>query len=340
MTTHIPAPVLRSPDHLLAAIPFLLGFRPAASVVVIWIHSGDITLTQRVDWPEKEAALDLTHWAQAVVRAARHVTAQGAVLVGYPPAPTSALAGDCGGPLVSLGEGIDQTKTELLDSMLVLDDGWLRVLGEPGAGEGQLRPFDLQITADVSDDFLYSGWSFATSREEVCAEFASVESAPSSTHDEEQLLHEHFNDIDPASIEVWREDLIHRLLNCLESGTVEPEGNGLFVTGLRDIRVRDSVLWHLAQQLDPSTSLIALRTVVRALPTGHRAPTATVAAICAWLLGDGVRASAAVDIALSEEPDYGLAQLVSTALVNGLPPRMWRETMEQLTYDACRNGLN
>lgn len=339
MKTHIPVPVLRSPDHLLAAIPFLLGFRPSASVVVVWIQAGDITLTQRVDWPAHEAGLDLTHWAQAVVRAARHVTAQGAVLLGYPPETTPAMVADLCGPLASLEEIIDQSETELLDSMLVLEEGWLPMRAESGAAEGQLRPFDLQITAEVSDDFMYSGWSFAMTREEVCAEFASVESAPSSANEVEQQLRERFTDVDPAAIEVWRDDVIHRLLNCLESGTVEPVGMALFVTGLRDIRVRDSVLWHLAQQLDPSTSLIALRTVVRVLPPGHRAPPATVAAICAWLLGDGVRASAAVDIALAEEPDYGLAQLVSTALINGLPPRMWRETMEQLTYDACRNGL-
>jgi len=45
MSASVPAPVLRSPHHLLAALPFLLGFPPHASLVLVWVDDGCIALT-------------------------------------------------------------------------------------------------------------------------------------------------------------------------------------------------------------------------------------------------------------------------------------------------------
>jgi hypothetical protein len=339
MNTQIPAPVLRSPHHLLAAIPFLLGFRPDASVVVVWIHSGAIALTQRVDWPSQIAGSELDSWSESVVHAARHVNAQGAVLLGYPSRQAQAESAANAQPLLALCRSMAAHHCEVLDAMVVTEDGWQPIDPESGDHAGEVLPFDLQVTAEVSDDFMFSGWSFAESREEVCAEFSGAQQSPAITIDELEQLAVSAQALDGAALEQWRDEVIQRLLQGLEAGMLADFGSDLAI-GLQDIRVRDSVLWHLAHDLDPATGLLALRALVRNLPAGYRAPAATVASICAWLVGDGVRASAALELAIHDAPDYGLAMLVSTALMNGLPPRTWQETMEQLTYEACRHGLS
>ncbi|MCX6433893.1 MAG: DUF4192 family protein, partial [Actinobacteria bacterium] len=62
--TPIEALTLRSPDALLAAVPYLLGFRPTESAVVVWLRGGRIQLTQRLDLPTHES--DLPGWRAAM----------------------------------------------------------------------------------------------------------------------------------------------------------------------------------------------------------------------------------------------------------------------------------
>lgn len=338
MKPTMPAPVLRSPDHLLAAIPFLLGFRPYSSVVLVWIQSGSIALTQRVDWPKEQQ--DLHEWGSAVIRAARHVTAQGVVVVGYPPEHWTGVLSQSAAPLAAIGRQLINGEGQVLDAIIVSEDWWLALDTEFEATTAQARPFDLRITAEVSDDFMYSGWSFVADRAEVCAEFNANGHGPAVALPELDQLAVECAALDPDELELWRDQHVHLLLTSLEAGALHPNTAGRLAVGLHDIRVRDAVLWHLAHDLDANSSLRALRSLVRALPVGRRAPSATVASICAWLAGDGVRASAALDIAVQDEADYGLARLVGTALSNGLPPAMWQETMEQLRYEDCRHGLH
>ena len=316
-------------------------------MVIVWIQAGAIALTQRVDWPQfapqpassdARGSRELGEWAHSVVHAARHVHAQGAVVLGYP-SPPSAFPEPGAHVLAAVGGVIRDIGVEVLDALLVGDDGWWALDADLSSGGCAVRPFDLRITAEVSDDFMYAGWSHAADRDEVCAEFVTVGHARVVTTTELHRLGAEAAGLDLAGKEQWREDRVRQLVAACEMGSAQSADFAHLAVGLLDIRVRDCLLWHLAQQLDAVTSLRLMRSLLRELPLGHRAPAATVAAICAWLAGDGVRASAALDIAVGDEPGYGLARLVSTALANGLPPRMWQETMEQLSYDDCRLGL-
>ncbi len=339
MKTQMPVPVLRSPHHLMAAIPFLLGFRPQCSIVLVWIDSGSIALTQRVDWPAAGAHDGLKEWATTVVHAARHVSAQAVVLVGYPDGAEPAVTTPDGAPVAALAAAVADAQFDVLDAIVVLDDSWCVLEAGDGGRLGPPLAFDLRITAEVSDDFMYSGWSFAADRAEVCAEFAAGDQAAAADRSELEALTAERRALSDSQRESWRDDSVRLVLASCERGALLEASPARLASGLTDIRVRDAVLWHLAHELDPQSSLHALRALVRALPEGSRAPSATMAAICAWLAGDGVRASAALEIAIHDEPDYGLAALVATALANGLPPRMWQETMEHLSYEACRHGL-
>ena len=45
---------LRSPHELLAVVPFVLGFRPTNSLVVLCLSNNRLGLTQRLDLPRPE----------------------------------------------------------------------------------------------------------------------------------------------------------------------------------------------------------------------------------------------------------------------------------------------
>ena len=47
------------PDELLAIIPYLVGFHPDESIVAVFIKSGRIVLTARMDLPPESAADEL-----------------------------------------------------------------------------------------------------------------------------------------------------------------------------------------------------------------------------------------------------------------------------------------
>ena len=80
MTTQ-PTLEMHGPDHLVASLPYLLGFEPGESLVVVWTKGGRLLLTQRVDLPAEEHQVDLTEFANVLVRPLKDHDPDEAVLV-------------------------------------------------------------------------------------------------------------------------------------------------------------------------------------------------------------------------------------------------------------------
>jgi len=329
--------VLRSPDHLVAAIPFLLGFLPRSSLVLIWLHAGCITLTQRVDLPADSSMtatpFPLTAWVQSVVRAARHAEADALLAVAFPDAGVQANEYE---PLMSeLCRCALDREITMVDALVVHEDQWWRLDLWSATFRDAARVLDPQIAAEVREDFVASGWTHADDRCEVADEFTPDTGLQAVVAQQLALLPMPRN----AERETWRDSMVSRLQQLLtQEQRQTPVDLAALICGLDDIRVRDCILWQLAQCEDLTCAAKVLRSGLVSCPAGMRAPVGTVAAITAWLRGDGVRATSALDLALADDASYGLALLVSAALTNGLPPRMWRETMDQLSYEACRYG--
>lgn len=114
----------------------------------------------------------------------------------------------------------------------------------------------------------------------------------------------------------------------------------MLVAGLRDVRVRDTVLWECARMAgdERMAALSVLMVGLRCAPTGAVAPVATCCALVAWLAGDGARASVAVERALADDPAYSLAQLLVQSLAAGMPPGAWQQATAGLSRIECRHG--
>lgn len=110
---------------------------------------------------------------------------------------------------------------------------------------------------------------------------------------------------------------------------------------LGDIRVRDSILWDMANRANDQSALA--NKLTRGLPlleAKHGAPIATAAAICWWLNGNGAMANLCLDRAFTDAPDYSLATMVRAALDHALPPDFWLESINELTRRQCLDGLD
>jgi hypothetical protein len=71
---------VRRPDDLLAVIPYLVGFHPDESVVAVFIKSGRVLLTARMDLPRESAGHEL---AEEIDWLANRHGAQALALVAY-----------------------------------------------------------------------------------------------------------------------------------------------------------------------------------------------------------------------------------------------------------------
>lgn len=328
--------ILVGPDSVVAAVPHLLGFQPMDSIVIVWIREDRITLTQRVDLPAPESALD----AESLVALACHAVSDAAVVVIFGADPTAA-----NGLRVDLVESIRRRlaarEITCLDALHVSGGRWWSYLCEEPCCPPQGRQIDEDIAREVASRL---AGAIEPSRQDVVRTLEADESAAirmaTRVNRVVRKLDARFARATnaSASLQQWRDEQIASFQPVFRGeAAVEGAGAGLLVS-LHDIRVRDSLLWNLAHCPDPREVVASLSPLLRAAPTGFIAPIATCTAIAAWLCGDGVRAGAAVQRALADDACYSLAQLVDRSILSGLPPASWRDVMAQLSYDQCRTG--
>ncbi|MEV2276779.1 DUF4192 domain-containing protein [Nocardiopsis sp. NPDC049922] len=107
-------------------------------------------------------------------------------------------------------------------------------------------------------------------------------------------------------------------------GVAEPRELASLGVYLTQTRVRDEVWARItARSADVHRRLWSR--VTRHVPERLRAAPASLLAVAAWQSDDRELASAALDVALTADPGYSMALLMSRALAWGMPVRRWRE---------------
>jgi len=340
--------VLRGPESVLAAIPYLLGFHPQNSLVIVWMQDRRICLTQRMDLIPVNGDLELM--SDSIAGVASTCDADCAVGVVY----GSADGTDRGWRLdvyEAMDCAIEKAGVRLIDVLHVYADRWWSYECDEPCCPQEGRTISPSVREQVAALLGESGVEPATSREAVVESMerdplasaqVAVRIAEGQARLEERLVQSQSWE---AELEVWRDEQIARWLPVFtgthpgEPGPDVVEIHDLLLC-LADIRVRDTVLWHLASVGATQGCMDWLVSAMRAAPAGHVAPVAACAAICAWLRGDGVRANAALDRALADNDRYSLAWLVGQSIAYGLPPSSWREVMGRLSESECRNGAS
>ncbi len=329
--THVDTLVLNSPDALVTGLPYLLGFAPVESAVLLWLDHRRLLLTQRIDLPPDDSHID--RWLTAMWQ---HVAAQQAdelivVLV--------TMRHDAADLARRIEAVAAEREIRIRDSLVVNEGRWRSLLcADESCCDPAGRPVDTAVSDRIAAEFAVIGVAPVHSREDVVREFdpSPVENADVAAAIGEPLK------LRGRKLETWRDGIIDEIVGRMSTVDTELDAVGVasILVGLHDVRIRDTVLWELsaADQASRFRALSLLTTCTRMAPPDHVAPASTCAAIAAWLVGDGARAQVALERALDDRPDYGLALLVRHSVTVGLPPASWREAVAGLSREECRTG--
>ena len=337
------SPNLQSPDHVISALPFLLGFIPQASAVLLWLHKHTLVLTQRVDLPDltvsENPSDDLQVWAAQVAQASRHVDAdhvcialcmEGEITIKHRQRSSSTLASVLCRSIVDVGAYPHAI-------WLVFEDQWVEFDFATASFEGECHELDPQIAAEVAEDFACAGYEYLSTRHGLVHEVAGDPERQSAVL---QAMHN-----DPGlgldlSKNDEREVMIEMFIESCQDVRGGDDHAATLLLALLDVQVRDGILWKLSAQEPHAQLAVYLRSLVRSAPPGLRAPVATIAAIYAWMLGDGARANVVLEQALSDDPEYALGRLLQVALTNAVPPSRWVEMMQAMSYERARGNVD
>jgi hypothetical protein len=303
---------LRSPADLIAAVPYLLGFHPTESVVLLGLRGKRVIFQARVDTPPPDGVADLAPYLAEIAVRQRPT---GVTLIGYGP----------DGPVVpaldALGAAVTAAGIPVLDVLRVHEGRyWSLLCHEPACCPPEGVPYDA-TTSVVAAAATYTGMVALPDRAALAA----------------SLLPESNDGIEPE-LEAARERLAGLLSGgsrrrrsaartavreALErytaGGRLDDDEVAWFAVLLQDRLARDDA-WQRQMAVAPIDEHETLwRDVLRRVPPAYAPAPATLLALTAWRFGNGALAQVAAQRALDLDPAYKLAGIVLDALNNGVP---------------------
>ena len=322
---------LTSPHDLLAAIPFLIGYHPIDSLVLVSIKEDCVGMAMRIDYPidQSEAAFDLC---------ATHISADeadGVLIVAYQPLGRS----DGEQVLAQTTAALSRAGVAIYESILIAEGSYRSVLCHDMTCcplEGRLVP-PLDSTR-IAMESVVAGhpMPFAT--------FADLGASVRSNllaHEEQWLdrVQNSFADPTDSNLNDLQRDgataVIDLANDFIAHGISTDQDLIAHVLGrLSEIQVRDFALGsHDGESADGYRTM--WMHLLRSAPPGFIAPVACLAAAIAYEYGDGALARAALDRALTDAPTYSLALLLQRVFSAGWPPRSFAEMRSELHPKVC-----
>lgn len=326
---------LTSPHDLIAAIPFLIGYHPTDSLVLVSLKAGAVSMAMRVDYPETSTSEDF----DALVSHLTRNGADSALVVAYVP------LGSSNGEefLLSIGNALTRANIVTSEALLISDGRWRSTLCQDlqcCPPEGRELP---EIGASrIAAEQVSSGKVMPFANEEELA--GSLASAPLA--DDEQFI----NQVLLARIDQESP----RLRACQKEGAVavidlasrfiagsmgadiqaDQELSARVLGALSDIQVRDFALGSHAQATHEIYWQM-WRYLVRIAPVGFVAPVATLFAATSYERGDGALAQRALDRAFSDDAGYSLTALLRRVFSAGWPPESFAQMRKDLHPKVC-----
>jgi hypothetical protein len=313
---------VRSPGDLLAAVPYLLGFHPTDSVVVVALRGTRLVFAARADLPPPGAAADVARYVAAVV-AEQGVAA--ATVIGYGP------AGPVDAAVPAFRAALADRSLRVMEALRAHDGRfWSYLCQSPLCCPPEGTPYD-PATSLIAAVATYAGHAVLPDRAALAGQVAPVtgaarESMRRATAQARDRLVELLGGAPAADVlggRVVRAAGERAVAALLERGPagVPPDDDELawLTVLLSHVPVRDAA-WRRTTGEEWQLSLWS-EVARRAQPELVAAP-ASLLAFGAWLAGHGALANVALDRALGEQPDYSMACLLRDALDRGVSPSM------------------
>jgi hypothetical protein len=322
---------LTSPHDLLAAIPFLIGYHPEDSLVVVSIKDNAVGMAMRIDYP-----IDIPKGAYDLL--ASHLqrdAATGALLVAYVPAGRSdgeVVLADASAALTRIGIATDESlhiQSGRYRSVLCQDQSCCPT-------EGNLIP---EIDGSrIAVEHVFAGRAMPFANLQALTD--SISSLPVAAEqrwiDQVKSFQIPSNAADLTRLQRDGATAVIDLAGEFASGRIgqDLELTARVIGRLSDIQVRDFALGsHDEESVD--TYFQMWRHLMRIAPDGFIAPVASLCAALAYESGDGALAHRSLDRALEDVNGYSLALLLRRVFTAGWPPASFGAMRRELHPKVC-----
>jgi hypothetical protein len=316
---------VRCTADLLAAVPYLLGFHPADSVVVVAVSGRRVVFAARGDlpgWPP-DRATTTDDVAAYLADVTGRQGADGALVVGYgPPARVTPV-------LDAVGVAVGRAGVRVLDLLRVTDGRyWSYVCDEPGCCPPEGTPFDAS-TSQVTTAAVYAGHVALPDRDALTRQVAPVggaarEEMTRATRRAGQRLERLLDAAPPDS--PYADQAVRSAGGAALRAAYDRHRAGGRLTDdevawLGLLLTLRPVLDHAWETVDTADGRVTFwAELVRRVDPAHAATPASLLAFAAWRLGQGALAVVAVERALATDPGHRMARLVDDLLRRGINP--------------------
>ncbi len=326
---------LTSPHDLLTAIPFLVGFQPEDSIILISLKQNCISMAMRIDLPDQLSDQIEQPEVDVLISHLIRDECDGVIAVFYLP--------NQGHPdfkvIDELTKRIATAKIELQESILVQEGRWRSLLCSdyeccPASGNPMPEIESSRIAAEQVA--LGKPIPFANLRQMV----DSLSALPI----DEKLLKEInvIEQIDYQSNPIkFQRQGAEAVLDFISDFTAEGlcrdnQLIALVLVRLQDLQVRDFALGSANSETLP-IYFDAWRWLLRLAPEGYVAPVANLFAAAAYESGDGAMAQRALDRAFEDQPSYALTGLLRQVFSAGWPPTSFSAMRAELHPRICES---
>jgi Domain of unknown function (DUF4192) len=301
-------------------VPYLLGFCPQESLVLLLLRDGLVLLTARVDLPPPTAAAPVL---RQLSRLAEQHQASGMVLVAYStdPGPTREVVG-------LLIDGLQPHG--LLDALLVDESRWWSLMCGSGCCPDDGTPYDLS-SHPMAAEAVYAGLTLAAGRAEIEARVAGPAAGD---HDRLRAVtadaHRDLAVLAPAERRSHMATFVAEFL-AAPRRLSDAECAQLAVLALY-VEVRDVAWSAMSREAADDHVDLWQQVVARTVPPGELAPLCLLG-MAAWISGNGALQNCCTDRALRLDPGYSMARLLDELNRRALPPTFW----DQISSDVERS---
>jgi hypothetical protein len=339
---------LDDPGALIAAVPYLLGFVPAHSLVAVALRGVRVCLTLRVDLA---ATADPGVGAQLAGHAARAGAGEVVLVVvgepgprsGDPPAPGTVATALPYRPVVTALRAVCRTHGLGVRDVLWTDRGrwWSYLCRDPGCCGPAGNPVDPRAARHLAAELAAEGRGVLPDRRALERSVAGV------VPPEDGAAARAFRQAQVRQATRCRADAVayRRAAGRALAGAVTrcaPGGPGVaagerpaLAVSLADAVVRDGALRWLGGPRQDGAHALWLD-LVRHAPAPWAAAPAVLLAVYAYSRGDGVLSRVCADRALADDPECAAAVVVHRLLDEGHPPEEVTAAAREIARRAGR----
>jgi len=317
---------VKTPHDLLAAVPFLIGYHPTDSLVLISVKSDSLEMAMRIDFPKNPPEGSY----QLLASHLKRDNSEGALIVAYEPA--NSLAGP--EVLHNVADAVASLDIPIRELMLVRNNHWRSLLCSddkccPPEGN-QIEEF---VNSRIAAEQVASGKVLPFSDSEGLTHSISATILAKDINWNAQVVGFRV-DPDANNLNELQRDGAESILLLADfysqNGFCKDYDLMARVLGrLSDIQVRDFALGcHTDQTINSYWAM--WRDLMRIAPPKFVAPVASVFASIAYENGEGALAHRALDRAIEDDPEYSLARLLRRIFSSGWPPSGFAQLRSEL----------